>query len=73
MKQYQEISAVFSPRRTDDLRDEAKDWIGREMTWSALWVIDYGQYEGEWAMMPKHEVNAPFAWVPSGDLLGLSE
>ena len=68
MKQYQKISASFSPRRVDDLRENAQAWIGRTSLWTASWVIEEGDYEGELAMTPPYDMNAPFVWVPSGDL-----
>ena len=68
MNQFQKVKATFSPRRVDDLRDGAESCIGLTTTWTASWVIEDGDYEGEWAMTPPYDLNAPFAWVPSGDL-----
>ncbi len=67
-KQFQQVKATFSPRRVDDLRDGAESCIGFTTTWTASWVIEDGDYECEWAMTPPYDMNAPFVWVPSGDL-----
>lgn len=71
MDQFDIITAVFNPRRSDDLVEGAADWIGKSCQWQAAWVIEEGEYSGEWAMTPhplETLLSCPFAWVPSGDL-----
>lgn len=70
MDMLQVIEAKFMPRRTDDLIIGAEDWIGRKLEWQAIFIIESGTYENEWAMSPygKHRFNTPFTWVPLGDL-----
>lgn len=68
---FDKITAVFSPRRTDDLIPAAEAWIGRKAVWEAYFVIEKGPYKGEWAMVLEgtDRLEAPFAYVPLGDLL----
>jgi len=46
------------------------EFIGQEARWKACWLIEEGEYAGEWAMtmLPDNGKLSPFAWVPSGDL-----
>lgn len=70
VRQYDVVVARFQPRRQDDLVPGASDLIGQEAKWKACWLIEQGEYAGEWAMtmLPENGKLSPFAWVPSGDL-----
>lgn len=69
MKQFDKIRATFTPRRTDDLREGADKFIGRESTWQALWIYEDDEpHPGEWAMVPDVTENWPFVWAPLSDL-----
>ena len=67
INQFDKIDATFNPRRTDDLQNDAEQYIGQGGVFQAMWKIEDGEYEGEWAMMPP--VGWGFAWVPSCDLV----
>jgi hypothetical protein len=60
-------SGSFEPRRVDDLVPAALEWIHRTLRWQAVFVIEEGEYAGEWAWAPL-ATNAPFAWVPARDV-----
>jgi len=70
LKQYDKITAKFNPKRIDDLVDGASEFIGLILIWQASWVIEDGQFEGEWAMAVIGNLRdiVPFAWVPLSDL-----
>ena len=62
--------AIFEPRRRDDLVPGGDGLIGQACEWVAGWILEDGNYAGEWAMiyaLPA-QYDLPFAWVPSGDL-----
>jgi hypothetical protein len=63
----------FRPRRSDDLKPDARQFIGTLTTWEAYWHIEDGEtYAGEVAMVPvvvmAHCLGLGFVWVPSGDI-----
>jgi len=66
VNQFDVIYAKFAPRRLDDLTPEAKTALGVVGEWKALWVIESGQFSGEWAMDLRGSVG--LGWIPSGDL-----
>lgn len=70
VRQFDVVVAKFQPRRRDDLVPGASDLIGQQARWKASWLIEEGEYAGEWAMtmLPDAGQFSPFAWVPSGDL-----
>lgn len=69
MNQFDELEGTFNPVRTDDLVGSAKDFIGITFTWQAVWVVESGPYEGEWAMMPvDSEGKQLFGWTPESDI-----
>lgn len=73
LEQFDRIEATFQPRRTDDLKAGAVEWIGRRVVWDVAWLItdeDGGPYVGEFACTLAEVPNPPpgFVWVPSGDL-----
>jgi len=67
MKQYDKFRAVFKPKRIDDLNPDCKQHIGKPYEWQASWIIESGQYEGQWACMN----NEPglIGWAPECDLM----
>ena len=63
------ITAKFEPKNIDDLQSGAKKFIGKSGVFEAMWIIEEGEYAGEWAMFaPKDWTAAEFAWVPLSDL-----
>lgn len=69
IEKYQRYRAVFQPARTDNLKSEMFDYIGREGIFEALWIIEEGeQYAGQWAMNLPREWGAPFTWCPQEDI-----
>lgn len=68
MQYFDTINAIFKPKNLTTLKSEAKDFIGLSCLWTAVWIIEEGEYQGQWAMTPDYEVNAPFSWVPEEDL-----
>ena len=79
MKVFDVVTAEFRPKRTDNLIPGATDWIGRVADWEALWIIDCGEFYGEWAMRPLVPNTTllsdlpPFAWVPLCNLIIVGE
>lgn len=78
VQQYDKVSAVISPRRTDDLRPEAVPMIGNRYTFQALWRVDEGlPYEGDWYMRIVEQgydeslVPDNIIWIPLCDLTDL--
>lgn len=70
--------AIFRPQRVDDLKNPARALIGRELCWEAVWIIEEGPYEGQWAWAPipeDEDLNPrPFmGWVPTCDLAEVEE
>lgn len=68
----EKVEAAFAPARRDDLAPEAQEHIGRRLLWQAVWVIEDGPYEGQWAMAPLTPDFLGFAWVPECDLAGVA-
>lgn len=74
MEQFDKVKAYFEPKRLETLRDEAKPFVGKLMTFEALWIIDEedgGPYVGQWAMRACGENKLdwlPFGWVPEEDI-----
>jgi hypothetical protein len=74
LERYDVVLATFQPRRTDDLKEHARAWVGVRMRWCAAWEIDEddgGPYVGQMAMTP-HDPTPPglewLGWVPFCDL-----
>jgi hypothetical protein len=70
VQQWRRFRARFMPLRTDDLKPGVADYIGTELEWEPLWVIDEedgGPYVGEWACWPTDE-SVQIGWVPACDL-----
>ena len=70
-KQFDKIIAAFEPIRRDDLRPGVDAWIGRATEWQAYWIIEDGQYAGDWAMVANGDRDF-VGWVPSRDLRPVS-
>ena len=75
MIQFDKVTAVYRPLRIDDLRPGVAEWIGHSFEWEAMWVIEDGPYEGQWAMgmdrlglRDRGEEVPPFYWCPLCDL-----
>jgi len=70
MKQFDKVVATFTPQKTIDLKKKAIPWVGRTLEWEALWIIEDGEYAGQWAMGPNidHRPFPPFTWAPLCDL-----
>lgn len=76
LEQFYLVEATFRPRREDDLREAARKWIGWRGLFEASWIIEEGEYSGEWAcsVRPPIENGPPadaFVWVPEGDLVDM--
>lgn len=68
MQQFERITAIFKPKKLETLKPEVlKDigWIGE---WQAVWIIENGEYIGQWAFSPINKNNYTFGWVPEEDL-----
>jgi hypothetical protein len=73
IQQFDLFYATFNPKRTDDLKPGAASFIGWRGIWEALWIIEDGPYEGQWAIGindVSHQLKKqpPFIWVPGCDL-----
>ncbi len=67
MKQFDKVTAVFNPRRTDDLVEGVAEYIGKTLEFEAVWVIEEGVYKDEFAMLAVDRTLL-LPWIPSGDL-----
>ena len=70
---YSQYEATFKPIKTDDLKNGSGDLIGWCGIWEALWIIESGEYKGQWAMGiydAKNQIGkmTTFIWVPECDL-----
>lgn len=72
MNQFDKRKGTFKPVRSDDLAPGVAECVGMYCIWEAMWIIEEGQFEGQWAMAPRIDVvdtpNVPFAWVPECDI-----
>ena len=50
MDHFDVIEAVYAPLRTDDLSPGSSEYNGRIAEWQAVWIIEGGPYDGQWAM-----------------------
>jgi hypothetical protein len=81
MEEYDVFEATFQPQHIDDLKPDAKRFIGKRLEWRAMWLIDEdqgGPYVGQWAcslspaaekfLGDRGELPQGFIWVPECDL-----
>ena len=59
--------------RLDDLKPEAFWWIGRTFTAKPAWIIEHGDYAGQWAWTPTSESckeagENTVGWFPGCDI-----
>jgi hypothetical protein len=72
LSQFVYVTVRFSPRRTDDLQPEASWWVGREFRAMPSWIVEDGQYAGQWALVPDMEAakeagDNVVGWFPECD------
>jgi hypothetical protein len=72
-QQFDLFEATFAPLRTDNLKLGPLRMVGKRLVWKALWVIEDGEYAGQWAMAPPVDMPSEFregvwAWAPACDL-----
>ena len=68
IEQFDKIIATFNPKKTDNLVTGMENHIGKRFTFEAMWVIEDGQYVGEWAMAPRMTGPPLCGWIPLCDL-----
>lgn len=72
MEQFDKVTAIFNQKRTDDLKQEVFKDINKQGVFKAMWVIEKGDYEGQWAMYPDWTNEGMdkwnFTWCPECDL-----
>jgi hypothetical protein len=69
-----QISALFMPRRADDLKPGAAAFIGERINFSFVGYVDVdGPYEGQSQWMPEQGQMHAVAWVPACDLSDVLE
>jgi hypothetical protein len=78
MEQFDKFYAIFNPKRTDNLKPNAAEFIGQKYEWEVLWVIEHGAYKGQWAcgfsfkqyekFIKDNCKNPSFTWAPEEDL-----
>ena len=68
--QYVKIKGIFKPKNKETLRDEALPFVGKPLKFMAMWIIEDGQYEGQWAFQPltMDDKRVPMGWVPQEDI-----
>lgn len=63
---YRPFKAKFVPHRTDDLREDATQYIGQTLEFRFAWMMGKGDpFPGEAAYIPR---NNCMGWVPARDL-----
>lgn len=76
LQRFEKVTAHFTPKRLDDLKMGARQFIGEIAEFRALWIIEEGPYEGQWAMEVPREwdarSNGEFVWAPECDLTAVS-
>ena len=68
---YIEVWGTYNPKRTDDLIEEAKQYIGQKFKWRYMWIIEdeNEEYKGQYAMMTDYnEHKLYFGWSPECDV-----
>ena len=69
--QYDRVKAIFNPQNMDTLRDEAQSFIDRPLMFEAQWIIEDGEYDGQWAFQPltmDGRYRVDLGWVPQEDI-----
>ena len=68
--QYDKVKAVYNPKNIDTLKDEAKPFIDKPLMFQALWIINTGECEGQWAFQPltMDGERVSMGWVPQEDI-----
>lgn len=67
------IAGEFHPINTKDLKPAALPFIGKAGVWQYLWIIEEGEYAGQWAMGPYNWPQLPpFTWASECDIKLLS-
>ena len=68
--QYTKIKGIFKPQKKETLRGEATPFIGKPLKFMAMWIIEDGPYEGQWAFQPRtmDDKRVPMGWVPQEDI-----
>ena len=71
-KRYKTVKAIFRPKIIETMREECLPYIGKTGIFEYSWIIDEGQYTGQWAM-GIYDRSGEFkyfyaSWVPEEDL-----
>lgn len=70
LRQFDVVDALFAPIWTHNLRAGVAEHIGQRGLWRAMWVIEAGEYVGQWAMIPEDpDAFGPIIWTPNCDLV----
>jgi hypothetical protein len=62
------VYAVFAPNDVSDISERARSFVGWSGRFEALWIIEVGQYAGEWAMKFPRGWQTGAIWAPASDL-----
>jgi hypothetical protein len=64
--QFDIVYGVFNPKNRATLKPECLPYIDKVIFFQAIWIIEEGKYEGQWALLP---LNSPMTkWVPECDV-----
>ena len=68
--QYVKIKGIFKPKNKETLLDDAIPFVGKPLKFVAMWILDDGPYEGQWAFQPRtmDDKRVPMGWVPQEDI-----
>jgi hypothetical protein len=72
LQQFDMVEATFRPTRLDDLKPEVKGKVGERGIFQAVWIVEDGHYEGQWAMSPQDFNHWQFVWTPLCDLVNIT-
>lgn len=51
---FTKVRGTFNPKRTDDLREGAAAFVGRECVWMVWGEYEDGQFQGQQQLQPQH-------------------
>jgi hypothetical protein len=70
IKQFDKFMVYFRPKILWSLRTECVQYIGKLFLCEALWISDFGPYEGQWVFrLYENDIPLKAGWFPEEDLI----
>jgi len=67
-KQFDRVTAIFNPKRTDDLTEDAKQFIDKTAEFQYLSRREDGESYAQMWMLGTVDPNISIGWVPECDI-----